>query len=114
MYLVILPEGQAVRWLFVDEDPRPQGCPFAVEEGVRFDDGNEELSAFKKEKTHAEFGRSKSDPRHYRQFRSVEELQGAGFERLPGRPTTSPSWQSYTSLNTSIGARKGEGRTSHG
>lgn len=114
MYLVKLPEGQAVRWLFLRDDPRPEGCPFSVEEGVQFDDGGVELSVFNKERTSAEFGRSKSDPHHYRQFRSVDELREAGYERLLGRARSSPSWQSFASLNTSIGGGKGEGRTSHG
>ena len=114
MYLVKLPEGQAVRWLFLHQDPRPEGCPFEVEDNVQFDAAADELSVFKKEQTRSEFGRSKADPHVYRQFRSLDEMRDAGFERLLGRPQTSPSWKSFHSLNSSIGGGKGEGRTSHG
>ena len=41
MYLVKLPEGQAVRWLFTKDDPRLEGCPYEVEEGVQFDGAEE-------------------------------------------------------------------------
>jgi hypothetical protein len=114
VYLVKLPEGQAVRWLFLHKDPRPEGCPFEVEEGVRFEDCPDDFSVFNKGAKKPELGRSPNDPHHYRQFCSMDELRDAGFERLLGKPQSSPSWKSFHSLNSSIGGGNKEGRTSHG
>src|SRR5262245_33508935 len=104
MYLVKLPEGQAVRWLFLRDDPRPDGCPYEVEEGVQFD-GAEENSFWNQGPgaTATAFGRAADDPHHYRQFRSIDELREAGYERLLGAPQSSASWRSFNSVNCSIG-----------
>lgn len=118
MYLVKLPEGQGVRWLFTYDDPRLEGCPFEVDEGVRFDDGDDDISFWTQGRatTTTAFGRAMDDPNHYRQFRSIDELREAGYERLLGAPQASASWKSFHSVNCSIGggAGRGEGRTSHG
>jgi hypothetical protein len=115
MYLVKLPEGQAVRWLFTNDDPRLEGCPYEVEENVQFE-GAEEMNFWKQgpSTTQTAFGRAVNDPHHYRQFRSLDELRDAGYERLLGSPQSSASWRSFNSLNCSIGGGRGEGRTSHG
>src|SRR4029078_1314578 len=101
MYLVKFPECQAVGWLFTYDDPRLEGCPFEVEEGVQFDDGAEDISFWKQgpSATTTAFGRASDDPRHYRQFRSLDDLREAGYERLLGAPQSSASWGSFNSLN---------------
>jgi hypothetical protein len=116
MYLVKLPEGQGVRWLFTYDDPRLEGCPFEVEENVQFDDGAEEINVIRQgpSATATAFGRANDDPSHYRQFRSLDDLREAGYERLLGAPQSSASWRAFHSLNCSIGGGRGQGRTSHG
>ena len=116
MYLVKLPEGQGVRWLFTYDDPRLAGCPFEVEENVQFDDGADDISFWKHgpATAHTELGRAADDPRHYRQFPSLDDLREAGYERLLGAPQSAASWRSFHSLNCSIGGGRREGRTSHG
>lgn len=115
MYLVKLPEGQAVRWLFTYDDPRLEGCPFEVEENVQFD-GADDSSIWKRGSAaeSTAFGRAPNEPSHYRQFRSLDDLRQAGFERLLGAPQYAASWRSFNSVNCSIGGGRGEGRTSHG
>jgi len=116
MYLVKFPEGQAVRWLFTYDDPRLEGCPFEVEEGVEFDDGADAINYMKQGPSSAAsaFGRAPNDPHRYRQFRSLDDLREAGYERLLGAPQSSASWRSFNSLNCSIGGGRGQGRISHG
>ena len=115
MYLVKLPEGQAVRWLFTYDDPRLEGCPFEVEENVQFD-GADDSSIWTRGSAAmaTAFGRAPNEPNRYRQFPSLDDLRQAGFERLAGAPQYAASWRSFNSVNCSIGGGRAHGRTSHG
>jgi hypothetical protein len=117
MYLMKLSPDQAVQWVFFTSDPRLEGCPHPIIDGVEYEDAtvSEVASPFDKPPpASTAFGRSKADLNRYKTFNNREELAAADFEALSGRAALYPSWRAYDSNVVSIAGGRRHGETSHG
>lgn len=94
MFLVVNQRGGTTYYVFLREDPRPQGV--AAVEGVslnrnpgvpRWDDDPPRPAT--------RLGRSPDDPKAYRVFRTARDLRDAGYSPLAGTVVAVARWSDY-------------------
>ena len=100
MFLVQIPAGHPVQWLFVEHDPRPYGCPFPIVEHVEYSD---EASRCVDSLENADtkrfvLGRLKSDPNKFKRFIKNGSTIEPEYERLAGSALALSSWTVYASV----------------
>ena len=97
MYLVRLPEDHPVHWLFLNADPRLEGCSFLAEAPVNYSD-EAYLVALDPQGaglTRTVLGRSSSQPHSYKRFIRNGARIEPDYERLEGTAIALPSWSMY-------------------
>ena len=97
MFLVRLPDGHPVTWLFLHADPCHEGCPYPSTADVKFED---DLSMIGGEHNPTIFdwavvGRSKSRPDRYRRFLCRIDVEEARYESLPGAAVELVCWRDF-------------------
>ena len=81
--------------VFVERDPRPNGCPFPVEEFVELDDRDWPDPDPGRAPPDLCVGVDPADGQHYCLFRSPPRRARAGFHQVVGIPMIVPTWTDF-------------------
>jgi hypothetical protein len=100
MFLAIDRRLGGRNWVFTWENPRQDGFTGEVIEDVALDYDMENIHSWpdSHRRPEAVLGRDPNNPKHYKVFKYSDELQKAGFERLPGNVFPTGSWSQYREI----------------
>ena len=102
MYLVRIPHGRPISWLFVHSDPRAEGCRHQVQSDVTLDESAAHAAAFDRDARGVVLGRSTRASNIYRRFVGARVPPGVGFESLSGRVLQLTSWTQFRERNVKL------------
>jgi hypothetical protein len=96
MYLVAFKTDGVFYWVFLDEDPFPGCLPLSVIENVTYSHPEDILAWWARPLIpNVTFGRSRSQPQHFKLFPTKQALAEEGFDPLEGFPWLHRNWQSF-------------------